>query len=58
MSLNNDYLNQLLAQGLGQGLAQAAWQPISPSPVSPNLTPPEAEPEFNLALLTGDDDEA
>ena len=62
MSNQNDYFSNLLAQQ--SSLSQFAWPPM-PNPHYgitggnvPNTTPPEAEAEFNLVLLTGDDDEA
>ena len=60
MSSNNNYYNQLfgLQGALGQAIGASQWALAPPHQVPPNITPPEAEPEFNLALLTGDDDEA
>ena len=61
MASMDDYLRQLSQQnpygGLGQALSGFGQIGVAPHPQTAAPMPPP-EPEFNLVLLTGEDDEA
>ena len=58
MSNQNDYFNNLFAQQSGLAQYHPSYQNQFAPSVGALKPAPEAEPEFNLVLLTGDDDEA